>query len=376
MLFELGSQNESCSRADRRFECSVAWCRRPSRGKKQFGYSGEVMAFDCLKDALVELGHTLVESTLPAPHKLHTARRRQMAMKAYDPLCNGHWDVLLVEYNRIDEAWQHKCVRSSGVVFAVLDFYGHTDKHTHPMVDVRRYLTMYPEAENTYLGFYIKPGEPDGPQHIRQPAGVIWGKRKEYFTPTVISVLNKLLETFPNLILHATVANKKGRPITVPGLSSKVHYHGVMKHDDFTKMLRNSRFVMGLGHPLYGPTALEALSFGLRYFNFHHEKTFRHPMGSNFTSQHDYLGRLATSHPDHVCNFDIYKDPQSLDLCVRKALEATNFTPFVPPDYQWVNFVPRVERVFQGLKPTTPPIATMKSSSESNLQRTKGIASW
>lgn len=324
--------------------------------KKQFGYSGEVMAFECLKSAVGELGHALVESTLPLPSKLHIPSRWRMAMKAYDPLCKGHWDILLVEYNRLDEAWSHPCVRNGDIRIAVLDFYGHTVERVHRLLRPSNYLTMYPEAENTFLGFYVQRTPVDVAKNRREAVGVIWGKRKEYFTPEVVNALNKALASFPQLVLHATVADKKGRKVTVNGLSAAVKYHGIIQHTEFVELLRASRFVLGLGHPIYGPTAMEALSLGCRYFNFVHKEVFKHPMGSNFTTQHDYLGRLASSYPNHICNFDVYNQPDSLQECIRQALNATQFESFIPEDYQRINYVQRVDHAFSSVPKTKIPI--------------------
>ena len=95
------------------------------------------------------------------------------------------------------------------------------------------------------------------------------------------------------------------------------------------------------GHPLLGPSAIDAMSQGCMYLN---PRKLRHEVQGNvFTSQHPY----AETHigEPYVCSFDM-DNREQLKACVHKALE-TNLEPKIPDDFTEEAYLERVNKIFR-----------------------------
>lgn len=94
----------------------------------------------------------------------------------------------------------------------------------------------------------------------------------------------------------------------------------------------------GLGDPLLGPSAIDAISMGCVYIN----PIYAKPMRDHFKSQHDYA--MEQIGAPYVCNAHL-SDIDSVKKCVTYALQS-NLPPFIPPDFEHKAYIGRVQNIF------------------------------
>ena len=95
---------------------------------------------------------------------------------------------------------------------------------------------------------------------------------------------------------------------------------------------------VGLGDPLLGPSAIDAVSMGCMYINPVHDT----PVRGHFQTQHDYA--MEQIGAPYVCNAHL-SDVSSVQKCIALALKA-DLPPFIPPDFQHDAYVGRVKTIF------------------------------
>ena len=101
------------------------------------------------------------------------------------------------------------------------------------------------------------------------------------------------------------------------GAPPGITIHGHLPADEWALLLSESAFFLGLGDPIAGPSALEALGAGCVYLN----PTYPTPQvvsGLPFSSQHPYLAE-GVGEP-YVCSYAINNAPE-LVACINKALQ-------------------------------------------------------
>jgi len=125
---------------------------------------------------------------------------------------------------------------------------------------------------------------------------MVWGKEPRYFGAPERSLIRALALRIP---MHLTVPWGDVEPLTGGGIVN----HGCLDPEAWRGLLRDARFVLGLGDPILGPTALEALAAGAVLLN----PSFRPPRvvdgnpGVAFDSQHGYAAEIG---PPHVHAID------------------------------------------------------------------------
>ena len=261
--------------------------------------------------------------------------------------------LFLDEWTVVNSDWKIRVNHSNVFAFA---FFGAA---SHPSgLPAHRFLTAYPyEFNNTFLGFVSAMPPADAPGELGTPApapalangtgvrlGVVWGKRRSYFDGRE-DLLAGLAAAFPELDLVAALA--AGEP-DVPGVRNL----GPLPPPAWRALLRSAAFLLGLGHPLGGPSALDALAAGAAYIDpAHLTPPDRYP---HFESQHPYLRRRVG--PPRVCPVDL-ADRAAVHECVRAALRAAGAggrAPFVPPDFRAGPYLRRLVRVLD--TPPDPPL--------------------
>ncbi len=172
----------------------------------------------------------------------------------------------------------------------------------------------------------------------RNPRGVVWGKKSEYFEGkegwlSAASALAPLHVTSPP---HAPLPASPTFPIT---------RHGPLTPGEWEGLLAGSAFFLGLGDPLLGPSAMDAIAAGCVYIN----PTFGEgaPMGvrgelSAWGSQHPFLDK-AVGMP-YVCNAPL-GDGRRLQECIQGALKV-DLPPLELADFTVAAYRERVKRIF------------------------------
>lgn len=228
-------------------------------------------------------------------------------------------------------------------------------------------LTPYPYAAslgNTFLGYAVRPrwagtltGVPRAPRPlpvrvvaavaavppppplppppVKRRQGVVWGKEPRYFSERW-AALAALAAA--GVELHFTIE----KPAAVPaGLDGAV-WHGHLDAARWHALLAESRFMLGLGDPIAGPSAVDALAGGAAFLN----PRFAEPRAGGFDSQHPFLA-AAVGAP-YVCDFS-WDDAASLHACAVAALDGPPLAPFIPEELTEEALAARVDVIFAEL---------------------------
>jgi hypothetical protein len=115
-------------------------------------------------------------------------------------------------------------------------------------------------------------------------------------------------------------------------------YHGHQTPEQWRALLRESRFLLGLGDPLLGPSAMDAIAAGCMYIN----PVYERPVRDIYTSQHTHAERRVGA--PHVCSAKL-SDLSALTACVDKALKQ-DLPPLVPPELTKPLYMARLRAIF------------------------------
>jgi hypothetical protein len=220
----------------------------------------------------------------------------------------------------------------------ILDFFGApfpTKKGINVPPD--RILTAFPVYPgNSYLGYYID--DTDSVLSIarkvkKKNQGVIWGKKPEYFKDRK-DLLRDISSYVP---LHSTAT---GGSALSSSSSSNIIFHGHSTPADWNALLAESKFMIGMGDPLAGPSAIDAIVNGAVYIN----PRYKHSVKDVYTSQHPYLEK-SVGFP-YVCTADLDKKWEVMK-CVKEAVEREEDLPgLIPKELMKVEYMKRVKTIF------------------------------
>jgi hypothetical protein len=117
-----------------------------------------------------------------------------------------------------------------------------------------------------------------------------------------------------------------------------IKWLGHQSGQEWLTLLASSKFLLGMGHPLLGPSAVDAASLGCMFINAKYKSP---QLEAKYTSQHPWIAEVA---PQYVCT---YEEDNILQLltCVEKALK-TELKPFIPTELQKKNYLQRVKNIF------------------------------
>jgi hypothetical protein len=212
----------------------------------------------------------------------------------------------------------------------ILDFFGSqkmrgSGLNIHPS----RMLTAFGSPWNSFLGFYIKDADVkrDVAPVKKLQRGIIWGKDPKHFEGKEgalrrVAAKCELVSTSTRQIFQ----------------HENVRWQGHKSKEEWHQLLASSKFLLGLGDPLLGPSAIDAIANGCVYIN----PIYRSPVRDVFESQHPYADKKI-GHP-HVCSYHVGNDDELLK-CVDFALN-TELSPYLPPDFLWPNYLERVKTLF------------------------------
>jgi hypothetical protein len=213
----------------------------------------------------------------------------------------------------------------------VLDFFGSErlpKEKPSFKVPADRFLTAFGYPGNKFLGYYIDQEVFDAHRGVtKKQQGVVWGKDPNHF-----SRRDKVLSHVADrVLLHSTASRAVFR-------HNNVVWHGHVNKDGWVQLLAESKFLLGLGDPLLGPSAIDAISMGCVYINPVHAS----PVRGHFKTQHDYaMDKIGAP---YVCNAN-FNDMKSVLKCVDFALKA-DLPPFNPPDFEHDAYIARVKDIF------------------------------
>jgi hypothetical protein len=165
---------------------------------------------------------------------------------------------------------------------------------------------------------------------------VIWGKKPEYFKGRE-GMLARISQLAP---LHTTATAVAFPP------GAAIIQHGHLAPSDWHGLLAESKFLLGLGDPLLGPSAVDAVAAGCVFINPRYPATRE----GFYDSQHPFLEHAVG--PPYVCTVDV-EDAAAVEACVRAAL-AADLPPLVPQPLTPAAYLARVARIFGLRQPAAP----------------------
>lgn len=212
----------------------------------------------------------------------------------------------------------------------ILDFFGSSKLRSSTLhISMKnQVLTAFKSPWNTFLGYYIPNDRLNLASRNKLDQGVIWGKDPKYFTGRELMLSHlankvKLVSTATETIFH----------------HRNVEWRGHQTGHEWLSLLASSKFLLGLGHPLLGPSAIDAVSLGCIFIN----PIYRQPqLEAKYPSQHPYIEEVA---PEYVCSYE-EENIQQLLACVDKALRS-NLKPFIPNDFKKEEYFKRINNIFK-----------------------------
>ena len=224
----------------------------------------------------------------------------------------------------------------------VLDFFGSKKiRGTGLNIPVDRFLTAYKtNSYNSFLGYFIEETNMknssnnevrNNNEKNKRNQGIIWGKDPKHFDGKI-----DIIKTIAKKVSLLTTAS-----INIFEHSNIV-WLGHQEANQWLELLSQSKFLLGMGDPLLGPSAVDAISRGCMYLNPIYDKSVI-VNDQSFQSQHPYAAEKIGE--PYVCSYKI-NDIASLEKCIDKAL-STNLEPYVPQHFTKEAYRQRVIDIFK-----------------------------
>jgi len=156
-------------------------------------------------------------------------------------------------------------------------------------IPLNQYIVPYPNDVNTYFGFAM--ANPHIKQSAKRAVGIVWGKDLRYLEAQE-ELLTRITREL-NIPLYATVTNAVASHVLFQ--RTGVENKGQQTQEDYQKMMGEAAFVIGLGDPLGGPTAIQAIAYGATFINPLYEKEISdRAIHSQHDFARDYIGEPYT----------------------------------------------------------------------------------
>lgn len=166
---------------------------------------------------------------------------------------------------------------------------------------------------------------------------VIWSKSVSYFYEQ-LPLLREISKILPLVGTFGVTETNQDLKF--------IHQKPYLNRTEFLELLSSSRILLGVGEPLDGPTALEAISHGCIYINpiFNppiHAKN--KPTRFNYTSQHPFIEKYIPS--PYVYNVDI-KNIRLLKNVITQILHLNEtIKPFIHPYHKPENYIKNLRKI-------------------------------
>ena len=286
------------------------------------GAAGEILIRLCLEKTLKNFG---VDSHIvTSDYDFDSLSPRSVATYDY---------ILLDPWTWAAKGWVPKAsIRGQDAKIFILDFFGSPKLRGSGLnVPPARFLTAYGSPWNTFLGFYLPPLPTAGAR--REQRGVIWGKDANHFDGKE-ATLRHVADHGVKLIATATIVGPAGRLF----VHDNVQWLGHQTAAGWQELLASSKFLLGMGDPLLGPSAIEAIAAGCMYIN----PIYPEPAKNGLLSQHPWAAEKAQQ--EYVCSYH-QGDMNQLMRCVDRAMKA-ELVPHLPQDFTEASHRERVKSIF------------------------------
>eukprot|EP01041_Mallomonas_annulata_P001150 gene1150-2223_t len=171
-----------------------------------------------------------------------------------------------------------KCIRGQDNKIFILDFFGSEKLRGSGLrISKDRILTAFGSPWNTFLGYVSGPSPAPKEKRLQ---GVIWGKDPKHFEGK-------------ESLLRAVAAKVTLLSTATHGVFDhpNIQWRGHQTPQGWSQILSESRFLLDLGHPLLGPSAIDAISTGCMYINPIYDKPHR----DIYLSQHPFAATAISN---------------------------------------------------------------------------------
>ena len=256
--------------------------------------------------------------------------------REFETVRGSEYDIIIVDpWTWAARGWVPKPpLRGQDSKIYILDFFGSPKlRGTGLHVPPTRFLTAFGSAWNTFLGYYVE--EPAAAATATAPTtkklqqGVIWGKDPRHFEGKT-AMLQAVLRALPEVTLVSTCTKQLFQ-------HPRMQWKGHQTPQSWRALLLESKFLVGLGDPLLGPSAIDAVSAGCVYINPQYGKPKK-----DRTNQHPYAAEHIGS--PYVCNYRL-GNSAALQECASQALRA-DLAPHPVLEFQKAAHFKRVAEIF------------------------------
>lgn len=326
------------------------------RAAARGGPSGEMFMSGSLLTGLSDLGFRVSQ---PGTLRHFLQLRVSQILRLREP------DIFFLDPWSLALARRYKALsRKHASRTFVLEWFGSTEAAIPSTTGLtpQNYLVPYPYPNlgNRFLGFILRSqsgaffaneaelrSEFQHSLERTRSFGVVWGKEPRYFGPRERALIQTLATRLP---MHLTAEWGTAEPLTGDGIVN----HGHMESADWRSLLRGAKFVLGLGDPILGPTALEALAAGAILLNpsFAPPRPVEGNAGVLFDSQHPFSAGIG---PPYVLSIDLSQTERVVrtveDLMAREPTDMARSFPPALADFTRAAYVSRLALIVPRPKP-------------------------
>ncbi|KAJ1470887.1 hypothetical protein T484DRAFT_1917091 [Baffinella frigidus] len=249
----------------------------------------------------------------------------------------------------------------------ILDFFGDLEPRKYKNVmDIpeAHFLSAFPAQRSRFLGFFFQEERAQAPSEetlakLRtllgdsvngsRTFGLVWGKQPEYYKGRE-QIVEAVADEIPLISLLSPAQAQALRLHTHP----RIRFVGHQPKAIWNALLTQVTLLLGIGDPLIGPSALDAVRAGAMYLN----PTFpaRRAGAYDYLSQHPYMAERVGA--PTVCSY-ASSDPDSVRRCVKTAIQ--NKAPageggHTPADFSRSAYIARFRDIFIDRVPLPPKV--------------------
>lgn len=247
------------------------------------------------------------------------------------------FDVVITDYHGIGTAENAGQFPLYHCKYFLVDGFGTQAAFNKRHLDLKKILTPYPfDQSNTPIHLITGVLPRSLWAEKREEYGILWAKLAKYLFPRS-DPEHRLVQVVRNISQMVTLHSSLGEVTTT---HLKTHFdtgEGILpaprqrNRTEFLRLMTGARFLLGIGMPVDGPTALEAIAHGCPFINPIFNPPLQQagkPTRFSYTSQHPFIE--ANFGPPHVYTIDIY-DHEVVEKTIRTILSSPPPAPFVHP---------------------------------------------
>jgi hypothetical protein len=226
-----------------------------------------------------------------------------------------------------------------------VDYFGTQPQHNNRNLHLKQILTPYEyDGSNTVIYMVTKQLLAED-WTTREHKGVLWGKDSAYSADLLQSLVSQVSSHIP---IKTTQVKKPGY---YPMKNVNITNLGLLSHEKYLRLLSGSKYLLGVGLPLVGPTALEAIAHGAVFINpvFDPPKpTGKARTSYAYTSQHPFVEQYIPEPYAYTIDINNHSAVERviLELATRPS---EDFKGYIHPSHTPLGYVQNVFDIFSSM---------------------------